>query len=282
MSPGTWSISRVGAALGVAWALACRPTTSEPEAPAPAAAAAEPAAGPAAPASDDAAARAAAIVADPDRLEEDRAIDEQRRPAELLAFLDLKPGMKVAELMAGFGYTSELLARAVGPEGVVYGQNNRFVLERFAEAKWSERLQRPAMARVVRVDRELDDPLPPEAQGLDAVVMVLFYHDTYWMKVDREAMNRRIFAALRPGGAYVIVDHSGREGSGESEVQTLHRVEESLVVREVEAAGFKLDASADFLRNPEDPRDWNAAPGAAAAKGLRGQSDRFVVRFVRP
>lgn len=261
----------------LALALACRPQPAavEPEAPAAGSpAAADPA--------EDPRSRAAAIVAAADRSADDREQDLQRRPEELLAFLDLRPGMKVAELMVGFGYTTELLARAVAPGGVVFGQNNRFVLERFAEGPWSERLTRPAMKGVVRVDRELDAPLPPEARDLDLVVMVLFYHDTVWMNVDRPAMNRAIFDALRPGGAYVIIDHSGRPGTGTSESQTLHRIEESLVVREVEAAGFRLDRSADFLRHPEDPRDWNAAPRAAADKGLRGESDRFVLRFVRP
>ncbi|MCB9703690.1 MAG: class I SAM-dependent methyltransferase [Myxococcales bacterium] len=217
-----------------------------------------------------------------DRSDDDRALDPQRKPAELLAFLGVRPGMKVAELMSGFGYTAELLARAVGPEGVVYGQNNRFVLERFAEAGWSERLTRPAMKNVVRVDRELDDPLPPEARELDAVVMVLFYHDTVWMETDRARMNRAILAALRPGGVYVIIDHSGRPGTGVSEAETLHRIDEAVVRAEIEAAGFTFDGEADFLRNPEDARDWNASPRAAAEKGLRGESDRFVFAFRKP
>lgn len=209
-------------------------------------------------------------------------MDAGRKPAELLAFLDLKPGMRVADLMAGFGYTTELMARAVGPEGVVYAQNNRFVRERFAEPTWTERLATPAMANVQRLDTELDAPFPADLDDLDMVVMVLFYHDTYWQKVDREAMNAAIFAALRPGGSYVIVDHSAAEGAGATGVQTLHRVEESLVRQEVEAAGFRLVERADFLRNPADTRDWNAAPRAAMESGRRGESDRFVVRFRKP
>jgi len=224
----------------------------------------------------------AALVAAADRTEEDRALDAQRHPQELLDFIGLGPGMKAADLMAGFGYTTELLARAVGPEGVVYGQNNAFVLERFAEAGWSERLAREAMAKVVRVDRELEDPLPPEAEQLDAVVMVLFYHDSVWMKTDRAAMNRAIFAALRPGGAYVVIDHAGRPGTGTSEAQTLHRIEEATVREELTAAGFEFAAEADFLRDPGDARDWNAAPRAAAEAGKRGESDRFVLKFIKP
>jgi predicted methyltransferase len=115
-----------------------------------------------------------ALVGAADRSDDDRALDPQRKPVEFLEFLQVRPGMRVAELIAGFGYTTELLARAVGEGGVVYAQNNRFVLERFAEAGWAARLATPAMKPVVRVDRELDDPLPLEARDLDLVVIMLF------------------------------------------------------------------------------------------------------------
>jgi predicted methyltransferase len=184
--------------------------------------------------------------------------------------------------MAGFGYTTELLARAVGPEGVVYAQNNRFVRERFLEPLWTERLETPAMNNVIRLDTELDAPFPGDVRDLDLVTMILFYHDTYWQGVDREAMNAAVFEALRPGGSYVIVDHSAASGAGASGAETLHRVEESLVEQEVEAAGFVLVEQADFLRNEDDARDWNASPRAAMESGRRGTSDRFVYRFVKP
>jgi predicted methyltransferase len=215
-----------------------------------------------------------------DRSEADRALDAGRHPAELLAFAGVRSGMRVAELGAGGGYTAELLARAVGSRGVVYGQNSRLILERFAEKPWSERLAKPVMKNVVRVDREFADPLPPDARDLDVVLINLFYHDTVWMGVDRARMNRAVYAALRPGGAYVVVDHSGATGSGTKETQTLHRIEETAVRTEVEAAGFHLAATADFLRNPEDRRDWNASPRVAGER--RGTSDRFVLRFEKP
>ena len=221
-----------------------------------------------------------AIVDAPDRSADDRALDNGRHPAELLKFLDLRPGMKVAELSSGGGYTTELLARAVGPSGVVYGQNSKFILERFAEKPWSERLAKPVMKNVIRVDRDFDDPLPPKVKDLDAVVFVLFYHDTVWMNTDRARMNKAVFDALRPGGAYFVVDHSGRPGSGTSEAQTNHRIEEQVVRDEVQKAGFRLAAEADFLRNPADTRDWNPSPRAAAER--RGTSDRFVLKFVKP
>jgi predicted methyltransferase len=132
----------------------------------------------------------------------------------------------------------------------------------------------------VRVDREFDAPLPPEGKNLDAVLMVLFYHDTVWMKTDRARMNRSIYEALKPGGVYVVVDHAGRAGTGATETQTLHRIEERVVRQEVQSAGFDLVAAAEFLRNPADPRDWNASPRVAAER--RGTSDRFVLKFKKP
>jgi predicted methyltransferase len=221
-----------------------------------------------------------AAVDAPDRSEADRALDAGRRPAETLAFFGIAPGMHVAELGAGGGYTSELLARVVGPAGTVYAQNSPMILERFAAKPWRERLAKRVMARVVRVDREFDDPLPPDVHDLDAVLIVLFYHDTVWMNVDRARMNGAVFRALRPGGVYGIVDHSARAGTRLADVQTLHRIDEAVVRDEIEAAGFRLAAEASFLRNPADPRDWNDSPRVAAER--RGTSDRFVLRFVKP
>ena len=216
----------------------------------------------------------------PDRIVADRTLDAGRKPAETLAFFGIAPGMRVAELGAGTGYTAELLARIVGPTGSVYAQNTPFILKRFAEAPWSARLTRPIMRNVVRVDRDFDDPLPPDVRDLDAVLLILFYHDTVWMKADRARMNAAIFRALKPGGVYGIVDHSARKGTGTADVETLHRIEERVVRDEVTAAGFKLVAEASFLRNPTDPRDWNDSPRVAGER--RGTSDRFVLKFVKP
>lgn len=221
-----------------------------------------------------------AAVAASDRTDADRALDAGRHPAETLAFFGIGKGMRVAELGAGGGYTAELLARIVGPTGKVYGQNSPLILERYAAKPWADRLAWPVNGGIQRVDRDFDDPLPPEASDLDAVVLILFYHDTVWMDVDRARMNAAIFRALKPGGVFGIVDHSARAGSGLGDVKTLHRIEESVVVKEVEAAGFRLRAEATFLRNPNDTRDWNDSPREAAAR--RGTSDRFVLRFVKP
>jgi predicted methyltransferase len=266
------------AALTSCTAAAPPASPPSPAAPPPAASAAPASAGVPTPVAVPEAIRAAVAAAD--RAEADRALDAGRKPAETLAFFGIAPGMKLAELGAGGGYTAELLARVVGPAGVVYAQNSRFILDRFAEKPWSERLKKPAMKPVVRVDREFGDPLPPEAGDLDAVIVILFYHDTIWMEIDRAAMNRAVFKALKPGGVFAIIDHSGRAGTGVTEVKTLHRIEEKIVREEVERAGFRLAAEASFLRNPADTRDWNDAPSAAGDK--RGTSDRFVLKFVKP
>jgi predicted methyltransferase len=221
-----------------------------------------------------------AVVDAPDRDAADKALDAGRKPGELLAFAGIKPGMKVADLAAGGGYTTELLVRAVGPSGVVYSQNSPTIVEKFAARPWGLRLGKPVNKSVVKLIRDFDDPLPPEAKDLDAVVMVLFYHDTFWMKVDQAKMNAAVFRALKPGGVFVILDHSGRPGTGTTEVQTLHRIEEAQVRKEVPLAGFKLAADADVWRNPDDKRDWNSSPMAAGDK--RGTSDRFALKFVKP
>ncbi|NUP11678.1 MAG: class I SAM-dependent methyltransferase, partial [Polyangiaceae bacterium] len=161
------------------------------------------------------------VLSASDRSADDRALDEGRHPGEMLAFFGVGKGMKVAELGAGGGYTAELLARTVGPTGKVYGHNSKFLLERFAEKPWSERLKKPVMKNVVRLDRPFDDPFPKEVKDLDGVLMVLFYHDMVWQKVDRDKANKAIFAALKPGGFYGIVDHSGRAGTGSTETETL-------------------------------------------------------------
>jgi predicted methyltransferase len=222
---------------------------------------------------------ARAVVDAPDRSPEDRQLDASRRPAELLTFLRVAPGMRVGELVAGAGYTAELLARAVAPGGTVYAENPRFILEGSGEL-WAKRLSTPAAKNIVRVDRELDDPFPPEARDLDVVVINLVYHDTVWLGVDRERMNRAVFAALRKGGHYAVIDHSARHGAGVAEAQTLHRIDEAVVRSEVNQAGFVLEGGDSFLRNPSDTRDWNDSP--LAAGGRRGRSDRFALMFGKP
>jgi predicted methyltransferase len=225
-------------------------------------------------------ARYRAILAAPDRQAGDRALDGGRHPVELLAFAEIHEGMRVAEIGAWKGYTADLLARAVGTTGHVWAQDPAS-FDKETRGAWAARMLNPMFhERVTHVAREFDDPLPPDAHDLDAVLIILFYHDTVWLNVDRARMNRAIFAALRKGGEYVVVDHSANLGSGVTFAQKLHRIEESVVRREIEAAGFTLAGEAEFLKNPGDQRDWNSSDQAPDAK--RGTSDRFVLKYLKP
>ena len=220
----------------------------------------------------------AAIVASPDRRATDRTNDVRRKPAQMLAFIGVRPGMTALDLSAGGGYTSELLARAAGPGGRVYAQ----VAPRAGGAPpsfatLSERAKNLTGANIVPVLLPYDEPVAAEvpAQALDLVTMMFNYHDLGHMGVDRAGMNRAVFGALKPGGVYVIADHAGRPGTGISESDTLHRVEADFVRREIETAGFRFVDQADFLRNPADPRD-RETPADGQPK------DEFVLKFVRP
>jgi predicted methyltransferase len=240
--------------------------------------------------------RIAAIVASPDRAEADRVNDVRRKPADMLAFIGIRPGITALDVSAARGYTTELVARAVGPTGKVYGQNPpprntnapRPAQPEGASAppaantpppmpNLAERVRNPALAHMIPVVRPFEDPAPPEVAngGLDLVTLMFNYHDFGHLGVDRAKMNQAIFKALKPGGMYVIADHSGRPGTGITESGTLHRVEEAFVVKEVEAAGFKLAGKGDFMRNPNDPRDRNT-PEPPMPK------DEFVLKFVKP
>jgi predicted methyltransferase len=215
----------------------------------------------------------AAIVAAPDRADSDRQTDQRRDPVKLLAFTDVKSGMTVLDMGAGGGYSTELMARAVGPGGKVYGQD----YETGARAKESfeARMKTKAMTNVIALARPFDDPVPPDVRNLDLITFFFFYHDTTYMAVDRATMNKKLFAALKPGGFLIVADHSAKASAGTSVGKTLHRIEESTLKSEVEAAGFKLVAEGDWLRHPEDTREEKIF-------GLKTPVDEFVLKFQKP
>jgi predicted methyltransferase len=255
--------------------------------------------------------RIAAIVASPDRSDADRTNDLRRHPAEMLAFIGVHPNWVALDVSTGGGYTTELLARAIGPGGSVFGQSqprdpNKVmpkpaapeggatpatpassmpsvaVAPRTTGDVLEERARKMKAAGVPAANifwaaRRFDNPVPPELADakVDLVTLTFNYHDFGFLGVDRAQMNRAIFQALKPGGLYVIADHAGRPGTGISESGTLHRVEESFLRAEVEAAGFKLAQEGNFLRNPNDPRDQNT-PNPPQPK------DEFVLKFVKP
>ena len=249
------------------------------------------------------------LVASPDRSAADRKNDERRKPVEMLEFIGVKPGGTALDLSAAGGYTTELLARAIGPTGKVYGQsrsrpagqpspapaapegNADPSAKPAAAAAAPPAAPRPSpvalaerdkaltgkAAPIVAVVQPFEEPVPAEAADakLDLVTLMFNYHDLGFLGVDRAKMNAAVFRALKPGGVYVIADHAGRPGTGISESGTLHRIEQAFLRKEVEAAGFKFAAEGTFLRNPNDPRDKNT-PDPAQPK------DEFVLKFVKP
>jgi predicted methyltransferase len=216
-----------------------------------------------------------AIVDAPDRTPEDREADVRRHPLQLLEFIGVSRGQRVADLGAGSGYTTELLARAVGPSGVVYAQNNRTALDKYVSESWPKRLEREATRNVVRMDREFDSPFAPEAQGLQLVTLLFSYHDVIAANEDRTKLNRAVFDALEPGGLFVIADHQAAPGTGVEAASSLHRIDQKIVRTEVEAVGFVFVESGDFLG---DPSDDGKEP--SFARGFK--TDRFVLKFKKP
>jgi predicted methyltransferase len=216
----------------------------------------------------------AALLAAPDRSDADRQADKRRDPAPFLAFAGIGPGMKVLDMGAGGGYSTELIARAVAPNGTVFGQNPADLGDK-PKAAFEARLASPAMKNVVADVTPFDDPVPPGVNDLDLITFLFYYHDTIYMNVDRAAMNRKLFAALKPGGYLVIADHSALPGQGTSVGKTLHRIEESTLRQEIEAAGFQLVGEGNFWRNPDDTHDFPSYKQNMPV-------DNFVLKFQKP
>lgn len=221
----------------------------------------------------------AAAIANPNRLDVDRERDPRDKPEVTLTLLDLQSGDAVADLFGGGGYYAELLAGVVGPQGHVILHNNK------GYAKWvNERLQQRYIdSRVppitILLSEVTDLKLPPAK--LDAVVMIMSYHDLYFYRpasgfdrVDMADFFAQLHAALKPGGKLLIVDHASPDGTGNTRVQDTHRIEPAFVQMDIERRGFNLVANSNVLRNPDDPRTMNVY-----TKDIRGKTDRFVMLF---
>jgi predicted methyltransferase len=216
----------------------------------------------------------AAIVAAPDRSDADRKLDTNRAPARWLAFIGAKPGMKMLDIFAVYGWKAELLARAVAPGGKVYAQNSETAFARVKD-RLDARLNTPAAANIVSVVRPFEDPAPPGMHDFDLVTFFYAYHDITYLGVDRDKMMKAFYEALKPGGELVMGDYSAKTGAGTSVVQTLHRSDEALVRSEIEAAGFKLIDQGDFLHVPGDARN---TPSHSAAQPV----DIYALKFRKP
>jgi len=219
----------------------------------------------------------AAAVAATDRPEADVDRDAARHPVEVLTFSQIEPGSTVLDIGAGGGYFTRLLANLMGPDGHVTGQNPQDWVDRFGGG-WP-----PVHGQLIE-DRGNADFIVAEfdnmgfAPGsLDAVTTMQVYHDAAIIHDDRTAMNAAIFDALRSGGLYLVSDHSALVGSGVETINSLHRIDEALVMEEVLAAGFTFEGELDLMRNAEDARDLNIYDPA-----IRGQTDRFTYLFRKP
>ncbi len=220
-----------------------------------------------------------AILANPERPADERALDAGRKPEEVLKFFSVKPGDKVADILAGGGYYTVILSQIVGEKGAVYAANNAFMKgpnkKSFTVGALDARLKNPMFANVERIDGEVDQLALPTDGSLDFVLIHLNYHDLVLNNDNRAAMNIAIFNALKPGGVYGIVDHYAKDGSGSEFTASLHRIDKAVVVKEVTAAGFVLATEGDMLRHLEDPRTEHVLKH-------RGETDRFVLRFEKP
>lgn len=223
-----------------------------------------------------------AAVAHPERTAKDRDRDAGRKPAEVLAFFGIAPGMDVLDMFSGGGYYTEMLSRVVGPEGSVAAHTNTA----YAQFVGEEATNRYANSRLpnVKIVMAENDALTLPDGEFDAIMMVLAYHDIYyvdpdngWPKIDGNALVAEFYDALRPGGIVAVVDHYAAAGAPSDTGNSLHRIDPQIVIDELEAAGFVHEASSDVLRNMDDDHSLHMG-----APEIRGKTDRFVMRFRKP
>ncbi len=218
----------------------------------------------------------ASILASQARPQADREQDARRHSAEFIKFLGIKSGDHVADLLTGGGYWTRILVPLVGPSGKVYAGNNPFFARFYSDA-FNALLAEPAFKGVVRIDGPVDKLALPTDGSLDVVLMVMAYHDIFLTDEDRGALNKKVFAALKPGGVYGIIDHEAGAGAGATKIKDLHRIEKKVVVDEIQAAGFKLAGEAGFLANPGDDHSAKIFDPS-----ISGKTDRFVLKFEKP
>lgn len=222
----------------------------------------------------------AAAVADPIRPDADKEQDENRKPAEVLSFAEVKPGMRIADFIPGGGYYTRLFSLAVGKDGHVYAivPEELFKMKADADAAVQAIAADPRYGNVTVLKQPVSRPSPPGP--LDIVFTSMNYHDLhdkFLGPADVAAVNKAIFAALKPGGVYIVLDHAAAPGSGLRDTETLHRIDPAVVKQEVQAAGFVLDGESDVLRNPDDAHNAKVFDPA-----LRGKTDRFLFKFRKP
>ena len=223
----------------------------------------------------------AAAIAAPERSDKDRERDARDRPAEVMAFAGIQPGMVIADVFGGGGYWTELLARAVGAEGKVSLVNNAPYLE-FAREDLKTRFVDDRLPNVTRRTIETCDMKLGKA-GYDLILIVMSYHDLYyqdelggWPPIDGGGFLEQLHAALKPGGALLIIDHAATAGSGNTAAQDLHRIEEAFAKQDIESHGFQLEKTWDGYRHSADDLSK-----LVFDPEVRGKTDRFTHLYRR-
>ncbi|WP_339691248.1 methyltransferase [uncultured Parasphingorhabdus sp.] len=224
----------------------------------------------------------ASAVTAPGRDEADVALDESRSPAEVLAFMGLETGDAVLDIFAGGGYYSEILGRAVGPDGTVVAVNPpQFVSSDQSKQKWADVAAR--QPNVTMVASQLPD-YKPAADSIDFAMLHLIYHDFYWEseqfkmeRMDPAAILANLYAGMKPGGVVAVIDHVGSAGDTRAVVEKTHRIDPATARSDFLKAGFVLDGENEMFANPDDDLEKNVFDPA-----VRGKTDRFVMRFRKP
>jgi predicted methyltransferase len=223
-------------------------------------------------------ANVAAALADKARPAEDSARDGPRKPGELLAMGEIKTGGKVVDLVMGGGYFTRILSGVVGPKGQVIGYQPAEFIQFQASYGENQKKVAAAYANVVPLTSTFGALDLPD--GVDLVLTVQNYHDLHLKPFPADTatkVNAEVFKSLKPGGIYLIVDHTALAGSGLEAADKIHRIDPAIVRKEVEAAGFKLEAESAMLAAPEDPKTANVFSPA-----IRGKTDQFVMKFRKP
>ncbi len=215
-----------------------------------------------------------AILAQPDRTDADKQNDQRRHAAEMLAFTGCRPGMKELDMAADAGYSTELMARCVAPNGTVYAQNDPGLPQKPMDA-FKARMERPAMKNVVSDVQPFENPIPAGIKDLDLVTFLFGYHDVANTATDRAKMDKAMFDALKSGGTLVVADYAAAPGAPVTTSKQFHRLDEAIEKREIEAAGFKFVGEGNFLRAPSDTHDF-------IIFGAKTPIDIYVLKFQKP
>lgn len=221
----------------------------------------------------------AAALTDPSRPAADSIRDADRLPADVMAFAGVRTGAKIADLIPGGGYFTRLLARSVGPRGKVYAYVPDELTKLAKREPAVNAIARdPAYRNVSVILNTLPSFSAPEK--LDMVFTAQNYHDMhnkFMGPADLAAVNAQIYRSLKPGGVYVIIDHSAQPGSGLRDTETLHRIDAAVVRSEVTAAGFVFEGESRVLRDPADKRT-----ASVFDPSIRGKTDQFIYKFRKP